>query len=155
MQSYRAQSRDPVERIGILIWKIAVLVIGLHCTLLMIAQQGLLDGLIIGSSLLQTSALVLLTLGMVLVVVKYVRARPSWTSRPWHGALPAGLRQRVSSATTYAIVLRGSEWMLALGLEAMLAAQIIQVSMAYVGHNELSWWRIGLLMIIALSRVLI
>jgi hypothetical protein len=96
MQSYRSQSRDAIERIGITIWKIAVLVIGLHCSpQLFIAH-----------------------------------------SNPWS-------------------VLRGSEWMVALGLEGMLAAQIIQVSMAYVGQNELSWSRIGMLMIVALSRVLI
>ena len=167
MESYQSPSRDAVERIGITIWKVAVLGIGLHCILLMIPQQGLLDGLAIGSSLLQASALVLLTLGMVLAVVKYVRAHWSWTSRRWPGALPAHLRRRVTIATKYAaerrlsaqsspqLILRGSAWMLALGLEGMLAAQIIQVSMAYIGQNELSWPRVGVLIIIALSRILL
>jgi hypothetical protein len=167
MEAYQSQPRDVVERIGIMIWKIAVLGIALHCTLLMVQQQGLLDGLIIGSSLLQASALVLLALGMALAVVKYVRAHWPWASRLWDRALPAHLRQRIAMATKHAagrrlspqrsrqLVLRGSEWMLALGLEAMLAAQIIQVSMAYLGQNELSWPRVGLLAIIALSRILL
>jgi hypothetical protein len=150
MQAYRSQSRDGVERIGIMIWKIAVLVIGLHCTLLMIPQQGLLDGFVIGSSLLQASALVLLTVGMAWVVVNYVRARWSWTRHARYAPQP-GLNAQSHSW----IALHGSEWLLALGLEGMLAAQIIQVSIAYIGQNELSWARIGALMIIALSRILI
>jgi hypothetical protein len=38
----------------------------------------------------------------------------------------------------------GTNWMLALGLETMLAAHIIQLSVASRGQNELSWWRMGL-----------
>ena len=49
---------------------------------------------------------------------------------------------------------RGANWMLALGLESMLAAQIIQVSISSAGQSELSWWRMSVIVIIALSRIL-
>ena len=38
--------------------------------------------------------------------------------------------------------------------ESMLAAQIIQVSISSSGQSELSWWRMSLIVIIALSRIL-
>lgn len=132
-------------------WKIAVLGIALHCTLLMIPQQGLLDGLVVGSSLLQASALVLLTIGMVLAAVKYIGADWSWSGR----ARPGLLLARLSAQSSPQIMMRGTAWMMALGLEGILAAQIIQVSMAYIGQHELSWARIAILVIVALSRVLL
>jgi hypothetical protein len=54
----RLQSPDVIERIGIVIWKIAMLVIALRCILALIQQQGVLDGLRgIGGMALQGSAL--------------------------------------------------------------------------------------------------
>ena len=50
---------------------------------------------------------------------------------------------------------RGANWMLALGLESMLAAQVIQVSIASAGQSELSWWRMSVVVLIAFSRILI
>jgi hypothetical protein len=56
--------------------------------------------------------------------------------------------------STMLLMWRGANWMLALGLESMLAAQIIQVSISSAGQSELSWWRMSVVVIIALSRIL-
>jgi hypothetical protein len=49
---------------------------------------------------------------------------------------------------------RGANWMLTLGFESLLAVQIIQVSISSSGQSELSWWRMSVIVIIALSRIL-
>jgi hypothetical protein len=36
----------------------------------------------------------------------------------------------------------------------MLAAQLIHVSISSAGQSELSWWRVNVVVIIALSRIL-
>jgi hypothetical protein len=165
MNSYQSHAPDVVERIGIVIWKIAVLVIGLRLILVLIPQQSLLDGLVTGSALLYGSALVLVTAGIVHVVVNSASAGKSGPTRPDAVAALRRLLQRIptshtqrrisSSQSMQHIMWRGSNWMLALGLESMLAAQIIQVSIASVGQNELNWWKMGIVTIIAVSRILI
>jgi len=162
MQIDRSQSPDLIERIGIVIWKIAVLLIVLRCALALIRQQGVLDGLRIGSMLLQGSALVLITVGGAWAVIHAFRARASRPPRPvpTRRDLTRPIRKTDAALALTAVhalqhmTWRGSNWMLALGVESMLAAQIIQVSVASAGQNELSWWRMLLVVIIALSRIL-
>jgi hypothetical protein len=164
MQIDRSQSPDVIERIGIVIWKIAVLLIALRCTLALIPQQGVLDGLRIGSVVLQSSALVLITAGGAWAAVRALRLSAPRLSRRdpalERRSVTRPIRQAdASHALTAAQALqhlmwRGYNWMLALGLESMLAAQIIQVSVASAGQNELSWWRMSVVVIIALSRIL-
>jgi hypothetical protein len=164
MQIDRSQSPDVVERIGIVIWKIAVLLIALRCILALIPQQGVLDGLSIGARMLQGGALVLITAGGIWAVIRALRAHAPRPAVPSHAPERRALT-RPSRDTDTSLVLtaahgmqhmmwRGANWMLALGLESMLAAQIIQVSIASAGQNELSWWRICAVLIIALSRIL-
>ena len=165
MQRDQSQSPDVVERIGIVIWKIAVLVIALRCTLALISQQGLLDRLSIGSKVLQGSALVLMTAGGIWAVIRALRARASRLPRPGPVPTRRDVTRPISQTDTYFaltaaqalqhMMWRGSNWMLALGLESMLAAQIIQVSVASAGQNELSWWRMIMVAIVALSRILL
>lgn len=164
MQRDQSHSPDIVERIGIVIWKITVLVIALRCILALIPQQSVLDGLSIGGMVLQGCALVLIIAGGGWAVIRALRARVSWLPRP-HSTLRRRTVTRpiqdpeVSLAFTAAhgiqhMMWRGANWMLALGLESVLAAQILQVSIASVEQNELSWWRISVVVIIALSRIL-
>ena len=164
MYSYQSHSPDIVERLGMVIWKIAVLVLGLRFLVVLTPQQGLLDGLVAGSSLLQGSALVLITAGIGWALIRSVRARGSWPMRSRIIGEPGSLGQHISKRYIYQALLRaesmqrlmwrGSNWLLALGLEALLAAQIIEVSMAYAKQNDLNWSRIGVVGIIALSRIL-
>jgi hypothetical protein len=164
MQLDRSQPPDVVERIGIVIWKIAVLVIALRCTLALILQQGVIDGLSIGSMMLQGSALVLMTAGGGWAVIRTLRTRVPWLPRPCSAPRRPALTRPIpdtedSLALTAAhalhyIIWRGANWMLALGLESMLAAQIIQVSIVSVGQNELSWWRMSVIVIITIGRIL-
>ena len=148
MQIDRSQSPDVIERIGIVIWKIAVLVIALRCILALIQQQGVLDGLSIGGMVLQGSALMLITVGGGWAVIRALRIRAPWLPRPrstpGRRAVARPIRDaEVSLALTAAhgiqhMMWRGANWMLALGLESMLAAQIIQVSISSAGQSELS-----------------
>jgi len=162
MQIDRSQSPDVIERIGIVIWKIAVLLIALRCTLALIHQQGVLDGLSIGSMVLQGSALVLITAGGIWAVIRALRVsrlpQPRSTPRRRAATRPMpGTDASLALTAAHGIqhmMWRGANWMLALGLESMLAAQIIQVSIASAGQNELSWWRMSVVVIIALSRIL-
>jgi hypothetical protein len=162
MQIDQSQSPDLIERIGIVIWKIAVLVIALRCILALIPYEGVLNGLGIGSMMLQGSALVLITAGGGWAVIRALRARAPWLPGP-------ATRQRtvtrpspdtdasLARSTAHGMqhmMWRGANWMLALGLESMLAAQIIQVSVTSAGQNELSWWGMSVVVIIALSRIL-
>jgi hypothetical protein len=165
MQIDRSQSPDLIERIGIVIWKIAVLVIALRCILALIPHEGVLNGLGIGSMVLQGSALVLITAGGGWAIIRALRARTPWLPRP--GPAPrqrtvtrpspdtdASLARSAAHGMQH-MMWRGANWMLALGLESMLAAQIIQVSITSAGQNELSWWGMSVVVIIALSRILI
>jgi hypothetical protein len=164
MYSEQSQSPDVIERIGIVIWKIAVLVIALRFALALVPQHGLLDGLASGSALLQAGALVLIALGCAWALMRAVRARVSRRTRAEPVPAPESARRRIRDKAAFRslsaaqsiqhIMWRGSNWMLALGLESMLAAQIIQVSIASAGQQGLSWWRIGLVAIIAIGRIL-
>jgi hypothetical protein len=164
MQREQSHSPDVVERIGIVIWKIAVLLIALRCTLALIPQQGVLDGLRVGGMLLQGGALVLMTAGAGWAVIRALRLPALWLARrgsaPGRRVVTRPIRDpRASPALTAAYGLhhmmwRGANWMLALGLESMLAAQIIQLSIASAGQPELSWWRMSLVVIIAIGRIL-
>jgi hypothetical protein len=160
----RSQSPDVIERMGMVIWKIAVLLIALRCILALIPQQGVLDGLSIGSMVLEGSALVLIAAGGGWAVIRALRIRVPWFPRsgftPKRRALTRPIRNteaslaRTGAHGVHHMMWRGANWILALGLESMLAAQIIQVSIASAGQNEPSWWRISVVVIIALSRIL-
>jgi hypothetical protein len=163
MQIDRSQPPDLLERIGIVIWKIAVLVIALRGTLALVAQQGVLAGLSVGSMVLQSCALVLIAAGGGWAIIRALRggapglARPGSAPRRPGAARPeseASLALRAAQGMQH-MMWRGTNWMLALGLESMLAAQIIQVSIVSVGQSELSWWRLSVVIVIALSRILI
>src|SRR3954452_4760398 len=82
MQREQLQSPDVVERIGIVIWKIAVLLIALRYILARIPQHGVLDGLRIGSMVLEGGALVLMTAGGGWAIIHALRARASCLPRP-------------------------------------------------------------------------
>jgi hypothetical protein len=141
------------------IWKISVLLIALRCILAIIPQQGVLDGLSIGGTVLQSTALMLITAGGGWALIR-APWLPRPRSTPGRRSSTRPIRDaEVSLARTAAhgmhhMMWRGANWMLALGLESMLAAQIIQVSIASAGQNELSWRRISVVVIIALSRIL-
>lgn len=164
MQIDRSQAPDLIERIGMVIWKIAVLLIALRCILALIPQQDVLDRLSIGSMVLQAGALVLMGLGGGWAVLRALRVHGLRRARP----RPAPRRRDVTHTIRDAqaplalsaaygmqhLMWRGANWMLALGLESMLAAQIIQVSVTSASQNELSWWRMSVVAIIALSRIL-
>jgi len=165
MQINQEQTPDVTERIGIVIWKIAALLIALRCILAIIPQQGVLDGLSIGGTVLQSSALVLITVGGSWAVIRALRIRAPWLPRcgstPGRSGVTRPIQDTEISLARSAVhgmnhmMWRGANWMLALGLESMLAAQIIQVSIASAGQSELSWWRMSVVVIIALSRILI
>jgi hypothetical protein len=164
MQIDRAHSPDVVERIGIVIWKIAVLMIALRCILALMPQHGVLDGLRIGGAVLQGCALVLMATGAGWAVIHALRSRAPWLpgpgSTPGRRALTRPIRHtepspaRTAAHGLHHMIWPGANWMLALGLEGMLATQIIQVSLASAGQNELSWWRISAVVIIAIGRIL-
>jgi hypothetical protein len=164
MQVDQEQTPDVIERIGIVIWKIAVLVIALHCILALIPQHGVLDGLRIGGTVLQGGALVLMTAGAGWAAIRALRARAPWLPRPRSAPEQRGVTRPIRDAEAsfaltaahgiHHMMWRGANWMLALGLESMLAAQIIQVSIASAGQNELSWWRMSVVVIIAIGRIL-
>jgi hypothetical protein len=164
MQIDQSQSPDVVERMGIVIWKIAVLLIALRCILALIPQHGMLDGLSMGSMILQGGALVLMSVGGGWAIIRALRTRAPWLPRPRFAPSRRVVTRpsrdteaslvRIAAHSLHHMMWRGANWMLALGLESMLAAQIIQVSIAAAGQSELSWWRISVVVIIALSRIL-
>ena len=164
MQIERAQSPDVVERIGIVIWKIAVLLIALRCTLALIPQHGMLDGLSIGGKVLQSTALVLIAAGGGWAIIRALRTRASWLPRPRSAPRRYAMTRPIPDANAplaltaahgiQHMMWRGANWILALGLESMLAAQIIQVSIASAVQNELNWWRMSAVVIIAIGRIL-
>src|SRR4051794_19084658 len=83
MQRDHSQSPDVVERIGIVIWKIAVLLIALRCILALIPQHGVLDGLRMGGMVLQGCALMLMTAGGGWAIIRVLRTRAPWPPRPY------------------------------------------------------------------------
>jgi len=159
MQIEQDQTPDLTERIGIVIWKIAVLVITLRGILALVPRQGVLDGLRIGSMVLQASALVLMTVGAGWAVIRALRGTRLPGAAPRRRAVAHPLRDTEGSLARTAahglqhMMWRGANWMLALGLESLLAAQIIQVSIVSAGQNELSWWRMSVVVIIAVGRI--
>ena len=106
----------------------------------------------------------LIAVGGGWAVIRALRIRAPWLPRPrsapGRGAVARPIRDtEVSLALTAAhgiqhMMWRGANWRLALGLESMLAAQDIQVSISSAGQSELSWWRMSVVVIIALSRIL-
>jgi hypothetical protein len=92
MQIEQDQTPDLTERIGIVIWKIAVLVIGLRGILALVPRQGVLDGLSIGSMVLQASALVLMTVGASWAVIRALRGTQLPGAAPRRRAVAHPLR---------------------------------------------------------------
>jgi hypothetical protein len=149
MQRDQPHSPDVVERIGIVIWKIAVLLIALRCILAVIPQHGVLDRLRIGSMVLKGGAIVVIIAGSGWAIIRALRARASWLPRPSSAPRQRAVTRpiqgtgaslaRTAALSLHHMIWRGASWMLALGLESMFAAQIIQVSIAAAGQIELSW----------------
>lgn len=137
-QSREPRSREWIDELGMLYWKIGVLVIGLRLVVVLPMPALVLEAL-------TNMVMALLKIGFTLTLVGAIRLL-------WHMFRGSYRRPTAAFGQSWRAWL-GSEWPIGLAIDCLLSALIVLLGATLAAQERLDWLVVAWLAVIGLVRV--